>query len=69
MSKSDRKGPTDRAIRTFHDTFNEKKRYKKTEKRYRKFAKQEIEKQALEDQEDTELEDIPIPDETDEFDY
>jgi hypothetical protein len=36
------KGPTDKSIRQFNDTYDEKKRYTRREKRHRKKEKQQI---------------------------
>ena len=49
------KGPTDKSIRTFHDTFNEETRYDSKEKRRRRLEKEKLKK--IKDLDPDELED------------
>lgn len=44
MGKKEKRhlGPTDDSIRQFHDTYDEKRRYKKQEKRHRKKEKDRL---------------------------
>lgn len=53
MGYSSNKGPSDDSIRQFHDTYDDKKRYDKKEKRNRKREKQNLKNtiiEALEEQ-------------------